>query len=320
MSKSKTIYQTIQEERTPEDVEINHWIKKSLSQYPENHKKQILGDLNSKDGFLNAFFELIVYYFLCKLGCVIVHPDYPSKRGKVDFEVRNDKEQFFVEATVCKDSKSNLNPNNGEQDFLQRITKSLSGLDFNIHIENVEGKLNDSTKEKDIIKKIKQIIIKKCCKPGYIWIEKDDWKLTLSVEPKISKNKKNTVIEPVRKWVGEGSQPIQKSLMKKAKKWGMKNKESIFIIALNICHPEYCSPIGEMRAIYEIHDRDPINGKDGFSKYLSHVAGIIVFDRAFKERYKVSPVRFYQNPMYRTPTCLEFLKEKEVNLASLIGS
>ena len=119
----------------------------------------------------------------------------------------------------------------------------------------------------------------------------------------------------------DGSKLVQNALRKKSEDWKKKRINHSFIIAINTCDIEYSSNYDEINAIYPdevLINRHPMVGNDAFDKYLSCVAGILVFNKVTLGREEIAAVRLFKNPRHTIPKCLGFL-EQEHKLGDFIG-
>lgn len=82
-------------------TELETW----FARYPQEHKVKLSGDFRSRDNrqHLAAFFELLLYEFLRRLGCrVEVHPELLHTTNRPEFLVTQpDGTQFYLEATIA---------------------------------------------------------------------------------------------------------------------------------------------------------------------------------------------------------------------------
>ena len=106
------------------------------------------------------------------------------------------------------------------------------------------------------------------------------------------------------------------ALEKKVKNWKEgKIKDRVFLIAINVCHPDSFSDDPE-QAIFG--PGRPSDEEGIFREDLSCVDGVIVFYQATLGNECSAPVRLYKNGNRNLPECLQFLLQEQ-RLGDLLG-
>ncbi len=154
-------------------------------------------------------------------------------------------------------------------------------------------------------------------------IREGQWELTGRLDPPRATSGQGQVWSPVRSGTVSAEAPLKRALAKKAQDWRRTHlKEPCFLVAVNICNPDFGWNLDEIRAIYT--PDAPIHGGTGarkslFAPYLSRVAGVLIVDNATLGSERTARVRHHQNPQTRLPDCLRFLLVEQP-LGDLIGS
>ncbi|MCY4266859.1 MAG: hypothetical protein OXC67_03090 [Flavobacteriaceae bacterium] len=313
------MYKFLHNNKSPHKFKIENWLNLWLGKYPNNH----LGDLNRRihlndfSQFMSAYFELQIFSILRRLNCEIkIHPPFLTTQKSVDFGVKNNGEKFYIEATVCGLGKSKIRENKNEEDAVEKIKDNVTNLQYHIWLQS-DGLLKETISKKRLIAKTQELL--DTGKPQMIQI--GDWKMIMTREPIQSSGNVGRVWGPMKASYFDGSKLFQNALRKKIRGLEKKRINHPFIIAINACDIEYSSNFDELNAIYPdevLINRHPMVGNDAFDKYLSCVAGILVFNKATLGSEEVATVRLFKNPRHTIPKCLGFL-EQEHKLGDLIG-
>lgn len=326
----ETTFEFLQRGGRLETIEIRQWIENWFREYPEDHAGELSKRLQSKKfaEFMSAYFELQVFSVLRHFGCdVEIHPDFAETHGTVDFGVTHGGDSFYVEGTVCGTEQGILHSNANEQDAVRKIRDDIPCPHSDVWID-AEGELLKTLGRRRLVGPVENLL--DSCSPDAVFgldevhtwqrprtsIQEGNWKLDISLARPIASDGRGRVHGPGRGGSVDGAPPIARALCKKAEDWAKKKRDdATFVIAVNVCHSEYWSD-DELRAIYD--SSDPVVGRDGFSRSLSRVAGVIVIGNATLGRERVAPVRLYENPGRGAPECLRFLRE-ETSFGGLIG-
>ena len=326
----ETTFEFLQRGGRPEAIEICQWIENWFREYPDDHGEELRKRLQSKKfaEFMSSYFELQVYSVLRRLGCgVEVHPDFAGTQGTVDFGVTHGEESFYVEARVCGIEQGILRPNANEEDAVRKIREAIHCPHSDVWMD-AEGELLKTLGKNRLVDPVQDLL--DSCSPEavpslkevYSWhtprtsIQEGDWKLDIFLARPIASDGKGQMRGPGRGGPVDAALPISRALQKKVKDWTDKKRDdATFIIAVNICHSEFCAG-DELKAIYG--QSDPIIGQDSFYQSLSRAAGVIVIGNATLGAERSAPVRMYENPNRGTPGCLRFLR-KETSFGGLIG-
>ncbi len=320
MTQNSTKYKFLQNAKSRHKFNIENWLNLWLGKYPNSHSNELNRriQLNDFSQFMSAYFELQVFSILRRLDCEIeIHPKFLETPKSVDFGVKNNGEEFYIEATVCGLGESEFRQNKNEQDAIEKIRNVFPNLhSCNICITS-DGILKKTISKKRLIAKTQLLL--DTGEPQTIQI--GDWKMTMTRDPLYNGSSKGYIWGPIKGGCIDGSSRIKKSLRKKSAIWKEKRIDNPFIIAVNACDIEYSSNYDEINAIYSdeiLINRNPMVGKDAFDTYLSCVAGIIVFNNATLGCEESATVRLFKNPHHTIPKCLGFL-EQENKLGDLIG-
>ena len=311
-------------------IGIRQWIETWFREYPEEHGEELRRRLQSKDfaTFMGAYFELQVFSALRLLDCdVEVHPDFTETHGKVDFGVTHGEDSFYVEATVCGLDQGILRSSANEKDAVRKIREAIEHPHSDVWLD-AEGELINTLGKTRLVGPVQELL--DSCSADTVcgleerhsWsrprtsIQEGSWRLDVFLARPIAPDGKGQVRGPSRGGAVDGSSPMARSLLKKAKDWAEKKCDTdAFVIAINNCHSEYWWG-DELSAIYG--KPDPTVGQDRFPRGLSRVAGVIVFGNATLGNERDAPVQLYENPDSGAPECLRFLRQ-ETSLGGLIG-
>jgi len=276
--------------------------------------------------FLSASFELQVFTLLQRLGgSVQIEPSFPSARGaSVDFLVRHGRDEFYVEATVCGLGQGVLSSNENEEDAVRKIREGLTELHSDLWLR-AEGDLRKTLAKRRLVRPFQNLLrahtpdevrelhsrLDRFEAETYLseTIVEGPWELTGSLDPPRAPNGQGQVWGPVRGGAVSAEAPLRRALAKKAQDWRRTHlKEECFLIAINICNPDFGWDLDEIRAIYT--PAAPIHtgagaGKSLFARYLSRVAGVLIVENGTLGAERLARLRLHQNPQRRLPDCLQ---------------
>ena len=289
--------------------------------------------------FLSAYFELQVFTLLRRIGCSIeVEPPFPGTRGAtVDFLARHDKDEFYIEATVCGLGQGVLSSNDNEEDAVSKIKEGLAGLHSDLWLR-AEGHLRRTLGKKRLVQSFQNLL--KAHTPSEVrelhsrlgpfeaeeylsaTISEGQWALTGRLDPPRAPSGQGQVLGPVRSGTVSAEAPLKRALAKKAQDWRRTDfKEQCFLVAVNVCNLDFGWNLDEVRAIYA--PDAPIHRGNGarrspFAPYLSRVAGVLIVDHATLGSEQTARVRLHRNPHRPLPNCLRLLLAEQ-RLGDLIG-
>lgn len=327
-STGESAFEFLQRGGREETIEIRQWIEEWFREYPCGRKEDVKRRLQSKNykEFLGALFELQVHRILLRLDCSIeVEPDFLGiDDGTVDFCVINNGQKFYIEATVCGIGKGILQSNSNEQDAIQKIRATLTHPHSDIWLD-AQGELHKTLGTERVVKPFRDLLdrytadeIRKiyymCGQARAVRtlsteIKEGDWVLKGWLEPTAPPHVKGQIHGPARGGAVDVSEPLAKALSKKTKDWKKKQLENeMFLIAVNICHSDFFWG-DEKEAIFGHRESNERHVE--FTKPLSRVNGIIVFDHAVLGAERNSRVRIYQNGNKCIPDCLKFLLQEK---------
>ena len=319
----------------PEAARIRSWMEKWYQKYPADHQEELKRRLQSRlfGEFMRAYFELQVFSILHRLNCrVDVHPCFAGTEGTVDFLVNRDKgEKFYVEATVCGIGQGNMLSNANEEDVVRKIKTRLLNPHSDVWL-SAEGELNTTLPKQRVVGPFQDLLnkytadeVRRLC-PDRGWehvqrqlavsIEEGSWRLKGYLAPPIASDRKGRVHGPCRGGTIDVAEPLARALAKKADHWKAKGlEEAVFLIALNVCHPEFWW--GDETGVI-FGNRNCASDNSSFSNSLSVVNGVVVFDHAVLGAERGSRVKLYQNSNMPIPECLRFLVSEKV-FGDLLG-
>lgn len=314
-------------------IPIREWMEHSFRALPVNAMPRIRQRLQSPKfaEFLSAHFELQVFTLLRRVGCSIeVEPPFPGTQGAtVDFLARHHEDAFYVEATVCGLGQGVLSSNANEEDAVQKIRAGLTDLHSDLWLQ-AEGELHRTLSKRRLLLPFQNLL--KTHTPDdvrvlhsrlgtyeagchlSVTIQEGDWKLTGRLDPPRASNGQGQVWGPVRSGAVSAEAPLALALAKKAKDWRRMNlKDECFLIAVNVCNPDFGWNLDELRAI---HASDPPQSLSApsprFAPYLSRVAGVLVLDNATLGMERQARVRLHANPHRHIPECLQPLLQEQI--------
>ena len=308
-------------------IPIREWMEHSFRVLPAEAKPRLRHRLQSSKfaEFLSASFELQVFALLRRLGCSVeIEPCFPSAHGaSVDFLARHLQDEFYVEATVCGLGQGVLSSNENEEDAVRKIRDGLTELHSDLWLR-AEGELRRTLAKRRLVRPFQNLL--RAHTPDEVrelhsrlgpfkaetylseTIREDHWELTGRLDPPRATNGQGQVWGPARGGAVSAEAPLRRALAKKAQDWRRTHlKEGCFLIAVNICNPDFGWNLDEIRAIYA---RDaPIHtgagaGKSLFARYLSGVAGVLIVENGTLGAERMARVRLHHNPQRRLPECL----------------
>ncbi len=322
-------------------IPIRDWMEHSFRALPVNAMPRLRHRLQSPKfaEFLSAYFELQVFTLLRQIGCSIeVEPPFPGTQGAtVDFLARHQEDAFYVEATVCGLGQGVLSSNANEEDAVRKIREGMTDLHSDLWLR-AEGELHRTLGKRRVLLPFQNLLrthtrddvralhsrfgpYEAECHLS-VTIREGNWKLTGHLDPPRASNGQTHVWGPLRSGAVSGEAPLALALAKKAEDWRRMNlKEECFLIAVNVCNPDFGWKLDEIRAVYA-SDAPVHAGGDTrqslFAPYLSRVAGVLIVDKATLGQERAARVRLYQNPERQLPDCLQLLLAEQ-RLGDLLG-
>ena len=121
---------------------------------------RFVGDFRSKSNKQHyaAWFELLIYQILVRLGCSVkIHPDLACSDKHPDFVASAGLSRVLVEATVVAPDKDPFAPTTYERDAQKKLTQ-LEIANFTITIAQVNGTLNRYLKNKEIKREFARLV------------------------------------------------------------------------------------------------------------------------------------------------------------------
>ena len=337
----ETTFQFVERGARYRVIPTREWMEHSFRALPTDAKPRLKHRLQSSKfaEFLSTSFELQVFTLLRRLGCSVeIEPTFPGTRGaSVDFLARHGQDEFYVEATVCGLGQGVLSSNENEEDAVRKLREGLTDLHSDLWLR-ADGDLRRTLGKKRLVQPFQNLLrahtpdevrelhsrLGRFEAEAYLseTIREGQWELTGRLDPPRATSGQSQVWGPARGGAVSAEAPLKRALAKKAQDWRRAHlKTQCFLVAVNICNPDFAWNLDEIRAI---HAPDaPIHaGSDArkslFAPYLSRVAGVLIVDKATLGRERAARVRLYQNPQRRLPDCLRFLLAEQ-RLGNLIG-
>ena len=330
---AETAFQFLERGARKKAIPIRDWMGHSFRALPTGAKPRLKHRLQSSRfaEFLSAYFELQVFTLLRRLGCSIeVEPTFPGTQGAtVDFLARHQEDAFYVEATVCGLGQGVLSSNANEDDAVQKIRQGLTGLHSDLRLET-EGELRRTLGKRRLLLPFQNLLkthtpddvrtlhsrlgpYKAECHLSVL-IQQGNWKLTGRLDPPRASTGQGQVWGPVRSGAVSAEAPLTLALAKKAEDWRRLNlKGECFLIAVNVCNPDFGWNLDELRAIHASHaPKCPGRPNSRFAQYLSRVAGVLVLDNATLGMERQARVRLHANPQRHIPECLQPLLQEQI--------
>lgn len=134
---TETSFDFLNRSAWPEAYEIRDLLEEWFSRYPSENKIEIYRRVRSKYGLSSAFFELLNYELLTKLGCdVSIHDRLSkSKPKKPDFLVScYEGEQFYLESAVVRCKSDDDLAADARMSVIINAINSIRSPDFFISI------------------------------------------------------------------------------------------------------------------------------------------------------------------------------------------
>lgn len=318
----------------PEAVQICSWVEKWYQKFPADHRNELKKRLQSKNRseFMSAYFELQVFALLCRRNCRIdIHPSFAGTEGTVDFHVASDKEEFYLEATVCGIDQGILHSNANEDDAVRKLKANLVNPHSDLWL-SAEGKLNQTLSKQRVLEPFQRLLnrytageVRRLC-PGPGWaheqrqlsvsIVEGNWRLEGCLASPIASDRRGKIHGPSRGGAVGAAESLKTALAKKVSDWKKKElREEMFVIAVNACHSEF-SWGDETDAIFG--NQKLVSGCSVFANKLAEVNGVIVFGNAVLGAERGARVKLYRNGNMPIPECLQCLVS-ERTLGGLLG-
>ena len=332
------IHEFLEREGRPEAAPIRQWIEDWYSRLPSEKRADIRGRLRSGeiDRFTEAYFELQMFALLkTSRHQVCVEPALANGRYKPDFLATRESRAFYLEATVCgqgDDNSGALRASANESDAVEKIRSAVHEEEVHMHSHlwlRAEGNLARTLSKRRISKPFIDLLGRTSAEeveqshhsgfPLEAVFNCGDWSLQGVLHPQPFRGAVGQVWGPIRSAVGDASDAISTSLVKKATELRRKGPggEEIFVIALSVCHSQYFWDRGdEIRAIA----RDGRNEAPTapWRDELCDVAGVLFLGNVSLGNELRTKARLVQNPDRSLPESLAFLTT-EHNLAELTG-
>ena len=337
----ETAFQFLERGARRKAIPIRDWMEHTFRTLPTEAKPRLKHRLQSSKSaeFLSASFELQVFTLLRRLGCSVdVEPSLPGTRGAtVDFLAHHGQDEFYVEATVCGLGQGVLSSNENEEDAVHKLRQGLKDLHSDLWLR-AEGHLRRTLGKKRLVQPFQNLL--RAHTPDEVrdlhsrlgrfeaetylseTIREGQWELAGRLDPPRATNGQGHVWGPARGGAVSAEAPLKRALAKKAQDWRRAPlKEQCFLVAVNICNPDFAWNLDEIRAIHApdapIHAGSDTR-KSLFAQYLSRVAGVLIVDKATLGQEGAARVRLYQNPQRRLPNCLQSLLAEQ-RLGDLLG-
>jgi len=239
---------------------LNTW----FSHYPEPEQYELKKRLQSKEQFLDAFFELYMHEFFYNKGFQLsIHPSLENTSKQPDFWIKQgNKLNFYLEAKVVHDESDEERDYRKKQKMIAHELNKLKNFPYWIKIKQLKIKNESSFSVKPVIKKIQETAntfdYLQMIEPvleEYLSFEDENFYIELTFFPR-----KSSFIEGMNPAVGvyayfdagivKTNESISKAIEEKARRYGKQNHP--FVIALNVLSP----------TLFSFDDLELLIGKD----------------------------------------------------------
>ena len=151
-------YQFLNTSGQPEVQAARNRVQDLFDDYPNVGRRHLLGRLRSKynQNFQGAFFELVLYRLLNRLGLTPTLSDLDDSQRCPDFLIADEASSLYVEATVHDPNKETIKITPHLRDALKKLD-SIDGRGFGLHF-STEGELNDLVSKSILTNPIEQRI------------------------------------------------------------------------------------------------------------------------------------------------------------------
>ena len=162
ISEGETTFEFLRRGGRPEAVEVRDHIESWFHPIPRKNRIGLKKRLQDKNfhTFMSACFELQLHHILLQLGCkVAIERTFNGSDKTVDFHVVRDRQEFYLEATVCGLTKDFLNCSNNEYLAVARLREALTDdllLHSDLHLQ-AEGELK-ATLGKELVAPFRQLL------------------------------------------------------------------------------------------------------------------------------------------------------------------
>ena len=325
-SPGESTFDYLQRSNRQEAIQRCRWIDEWFESLPPNVRPAFESRLKAKSSrnFHGALFELQVHEILRRLNCMVeVEANFPGTKHKLDFLARNEGQTFYVEATISGFGQGVLSGNKNEHDAWIKIRENISNPHSDIWLEG-EGELSTTLGTSRVVEPFRKLLNShtpeevrlRHSRGGLLdapstEVREGGWVLRGRLAPPSPPSSTGRVSGPARAGAVDGSQPLLRSLSKKAKKWrGADFKGVPLLVAVNACHSEFFwDDIDIKRALcaYPYSIETP----ETFYEILSCISGVIIFENTILGNEVAARVQLYRNGDASIPACLQFLLEEQ---------
>jgi len=264
MQHNESLFECLNRSSRREVVEIRDRLESWFERFPAESQDDVRGRFRSSDDndHQGATFELFIHELLTRLGCIVkVHPEVSGSRQRPDFLAQHKDCSFYIEATVVDPSEGLCARNPLEEDVVAKINK-LTSAHFYI-FARVEGKLSRALSWQEVAKPFADLLeahdpddVQRMIDEGYPVpshrIEVGTWSFNGELLPipsgKRGIRSRTLVMGPARGGLVDSSTPIQRSVIKKAKKYGPLNAP--LVVAANVKRDIFLDRDSEMEALF----------------------------------------------------------------------
>ena len=222
----------LQRSSRPDVIQRSEWLQEWVHLMPSHAQPELVRRLKDDRTFMGAYFEVQLNIIFRNFGCEVVYePVIEGTDKKIDFLVRCDDGDFYVEATVCGYQRGRLAGNRMEDDVVEKIRKNVQRPHSHISLKSV-GELQRALSTAEVVRPIRKLLSKYapdevrriCSQKGIqgapsIGIPEDDPALSASLRPTTSEDSDGHVWGPSRTAMCDGRTPLTKALSHKAKDW-----------------------------------------------------------------------------------------------------
>ena len=300
MRHNESLFECLNRSSRREVIDICDRLESWFKRFPAESQDDVRGRFRSDDdnAHQGATFELLIHELLIRLGCRLkVHPEISGSRQRPDFLAQHKDCSFYIEATVIDPSEGLCARNPLEEDVVAKINK-LASPHFYI-IARVEGKLSKALSWREVAKPFADFLeahdpddVQRMIDEGYPapsrGIEVGTWSFNGELFPIPLKKRgirsRTLVIGPARGGPVDSSTPIQRGVIKKAKKYGQLNAP--LVVAANVTRDFFLDRDSEMEALFGKLQVNSFRNLPNSTPELGREPDGVWIQGGYKPRYK----------------------------------
>ena len=325
-----TPFEILERSNRPHIIQRRNWIEEWFSELPREKQHNFESRLraNREENFRSALFEMQVYNMLRRLNCrVDIEPTIRGTRNRLDFHAIENRDEFYIEATICGLGQGAFATNPNEEDVVEKLKRLFESAHSDVSIFS-RGTLRRTLSTSRVVRPFEQLLdqntearVSELYAAGGISrtpstsISEGDWSLEGRLRPHVAPHLGGHIIGPSRAGPADGWTYISGALYKKARKWRQIDLGDLpLIIAVNVCHSEFDWFEPDIRsALFS----DPESAQS-FHGRLSGLSGALLFEGVGVGNEIGARVKLYANGESYIPECLHFLLDVQ-RLEELLG-